>query len=568
MEPRTFDGQSVGPGVAFGRVFKSQDGLEDFASRSLQEEEVGEELARLDSVARAARVGLVRQRDDLASHFTADQRRIFDAHLSILEDPVIESDVRTRISKEHMCLEGAVRDVLRVYEELFQVVETETMRSKLADLRDVVLRLLKHCSKDRPSLDGKPQMEGGILVVEELSVSELTEALQQGVAAIVAEDGSLGSHGAILTRAAGLPSILGVEDITEILQEGDRLLVDGDIGQIVLNPSDEQVTSATGRPPAVEEETLPPATLAEGESIQLQASAASPREVRRAVAMGVTQIGLYRTELPVLQRAGLPREESLAKLYGQAAQAANTVRFRLPDLESTTGLDAIYPEPESNPALGLRGCRALFAHPELLRRQIRAILRASVGQAVQIAVPFVNDLDDMARVREACDNEREALRLEGLDDSHPIQLGAVIETPAAALLGREILAASDFALVGLDSLAELLLAADAGSRDAEVGSRAIQPHPVVLRAVRKLATLADGLRTELMVYSEKFAKGPWLPLVIGVGVRGIITAPETLRHVHGMLAEMTAADCERFAEAACHANTAKELEGVIPPSLR
>jgi phosphoenolpyruvate-protein kinase (PTS system EI component) len=187
---------------------------------------------------------------------------------------------------------------------------------------------------------------------------------------------------------------------------------------------------------------------------------------------------------------------------------------------------------------------------------------------VQIAVPFVNDLDDMARVREACDNEREALRLEGLDDSHPIQLGAVIETPAAALLGREILAASDFALVGLDSLAELLLAADAGSRDAEVGSRAIQPHPVVLRAVRKLATLADGLRTELMVYSEKFAKGPWLPLVIGVGVRGIITAPETLRQVHGMLAEMTAADCERFAEAACHANTAKELEGVIPPSLR
>jgi len=149
MEPRTFDGQSVGPGVAYGRVFKSQDGLEDFASRSLQEEEVGEELARLDSVARAARVGLVRQRDDLASHFTANQRRIFDAHLSILEDPVIESDVRTRISKEHMCLEGAVRDVLRVYEELFQVVETETMRSKLADLRDVVLRLLKHCSKGR-----------------------------------------------------------------------------------------------------------------------------------------------------------------------------------------------------------------------------------------------------------------------------------------------------------------------------------------------------------------------------------------------------------------------------------
>ncbi|MCX8229558.1 MAG: PEP-utilizing enzyme [Planctomycetota bacterium] len=559
MEPRTLNGQSVGMGVAFGRAFVSHEGMDEITSRPLRDEEVAGELARLDSVARAARVSLVHQRDDLATHFTEDQRRIFDAHLKILEDPVIESDVRSRISKERMNLEGAVRDVLGVYEQLFQVVETEGLRNKLSDLRDVVLRLLKHCHRENPQ-EKSQRMEGGVLVVPELSVSDLAEALQQGAVAIVAEDGSLGSHGAILTRASGIPALLGVEDITDLIQEGDTLLVDGDHGQLILNPPDEMVMAATGRPPEVEAEALPPAILADGETIHLEAAAASPRETRRAVGIGVSRVGLYRTELPVLQRAGAPREDSLTKLYGQVVQSADMVRFRLPDLESTAGLEALYPGPEANPSLGLRGCRLLFEHPDLMQRQIRAMMKASVGKEVRIAIPFVNDTADVRRVREACDNQRETLRLEGLDVSHPVQLGVVIETPSAALLGRELLAEADFALIGLDSLSELLLAADASHRDPEVGLRATKPHPVVLRAVRKLASLANGLNTELSVYGEGLADGgPLLPLLLGVGIRRLIVRPESLREVHARLAELGLDACERQAEAACHASTADEL---------
>ena len=559
MEPSTLNGQSVGTGVAFGRAFVSHEGMDEIASRPLRDEEVAGELARLDSVARAARVSLVHQRDDLATHFTEDQRRIFDAHLKILEDPVIESDVRSRISEERMNLEGAVRDVLGVYEQLFQVVETEGLRNKLSDLRDVVLRLLKHCHRESPQ-EKSQRMEGGVLVVPELSVSDLTEALQQGAVAIVAEDGSLGSHGAILTRASGIPALLGVEDIAELIQEGDTLLVDGDNGQLILNPPDEMVMAATGRPPEVEAEALPPAVLADGEAVHLEAAAASPRETRRAVGIGVNTVGLYRTELPVLQRAGAPREDSLTKLYGQVVQSADVVRFRLPDLESTAGLQSLYPTAEANPSLGLRGCRLLFEHPDLMQRQIRAILKASAGKEVRLAIPFVNDPADVRRVQEACDAQREILRLEGVDVSHPVQLGAIIETPSAALLGRELLAEADFALLSLDSLSELLLAADASHRDPEVGPRATKPHPVVLRAVRKLASLADGLNTELSVYGESLsADGPMLPFLLGVGVRRFVIRPESLREVHAALAELGLEACERQAEAACHASTADEL---------
>ncbi|TAH35822.1 MAG: phosphoenolpyruvate--protein phosphotransferase [Planctomycetota bacterium] len=562
-DPGTLAGQSASPGIAFGPAVFNLGGLEEVAARVLSDEEVEQELGRLDSVARAARVSLVRQRSALASHFTVEQRRVFDTHLQLLQDPVIEADVRERIRNQRMSLEGAVKDALGVYERLFEVVQSQSLRNKLSDMRDVALRLLRFAQ--RPAAPHQaPSVRSGVLLVRELSLSDLTESLEHGIAAIVAEGGSLGSHGAILTRAAGIPAVIGVKGLAAAAKPGDMLLVDGDAGQVTLNPPQELVTTALGRTTEGMVKALGPAALADGTPIRLRAAVASPSEARTAVALGAREIGLYRTDLPVLQRHGAPRESSLAALYKQVLAAADLVIFRLPDLDSTCGVRAIYPASEANPALGLRGARLLLQRPEMLATQLRAAMRAAEGRPLAFALPFVTDPGDLKPVRDAIEAAVAELRLHGVEQTRAVRLGCVIEVPSAALLAREIFARSDFVLIGLDNFGQHLLAADRQHPDAEVSGRLRGPHPVILRAVRKLLQIASALQKETSVYGESILEGAALPLLVGLGVDTLTVRPSQLAAVHARLRQFDLDECRLVAEAACHAATSAGVEAHVP----
>ena len=562
-----FSGTGIGSGAACGPAVFSLTSLEDLSGMRIEPDQVPAELARLDSVARAARVSLVRQRESLSSHFTEEQRQVFDAQLKMLEDPTIEADVRERI-EQGMSLEGAVLDALQVYERLFEVVESEKLRNRVSDMRDVALRLLRHC--ERPSARRRQRdLRGGVLVVRELGLSDLTEALEHGAVALVAEAGRLDTHGAILTRASGLPALLGVGEIRSRLRPGDRILVDADLGQAILNPPEDQVRAVLDRRQSAEDRVvLEPVRLGDGSRVELRAAVASPSEARRAVALGAEALGLYRTDLPVLQRRGRPRLDSLTQLYRQVVQACPRVTWRLPDLDASCGIQELYPETEPNPALGLRGCRLLLERPELLRTQMQAILRACAGHEVRIAAPFVSDLADLRSLREAVDNAREEERLEGVATDHPIQLGVVFETPSAALLVRELLGQADFGLVGLDNLAQHLLAADRGSPYGLVAGRLQEPHPALLRALRKIQQVAEGLGKELVFYGESLAVPAFLPLLLGVGARTFAVGSVLLRDLPARLGDLDPDTCQRVAESACHAGSQAELLALLPASWR
>ncbi len=552
--PTVFNGQAASPGVACGPAFLRFGQLEETGPDLLGEDEVRAELGRLDSVARAARVSLVRQREALGDQFTQEQRQVFDTHLKMLEDPVIEADVRERITTERMRLEDAVKSVYHVYERLFQVVQSENLRNKMSDMRDVALRYLRHCEKaEEGAAPAAVDRRGSVLCVRELSLSDLTEALESGVAAIVAEGGSLGSHGAILTHAAGIPAVIGVEGLREALEEGVPLLVDGHAGQVVLEPGEDAVSAAMNR--AVDEDAprLEVPVLADGTVVHLSSAVASVREARTAARLGVEDVGLYRTELPVIQRQGSPKEAPLVNLYRQVVNNAASVVFRLPDMDSSVDLPQIFPEREPNPALGMRGCRLLFARPDFMRTQLRAVLRGSEGRRASVAVPFVNGPADLRRVRETVDGVREELRLAGVDVSHPVRLGAVIETPAAALLGRELLREADFALIGLDVLAQCLLAADRDHHHAEVTAHLQGVPAVLLRAVRKLASVAEALGTELGVYGAMVLREGALELLVGAGVRRLVLPPASLAEAAARLDGLDLDACEAEVERLCHA---------------
>lgn len=564
----SFEGQGASPGVAHGRAFLSLSGLESIETVKLRDEELEAELARVDSAGRAARVSLVHQRDALAASFTPEQRRIFDAQLMLLEDPVLEADLRGRIINDRLNFESALKDMIAVYERLFDVVESASLRGKLVDMRDIAVRLLRFAKPPGERARRAADMKGGVLVVRELSLSDLMEALDQGISGLVAEEGSLASHGVILTRAAGIPAVIGVGGIHAQLRAGDPVLVDGDAGQVVLYPPTEMVHTAQARRAEGQAEVLDSPLLSDGSVVELLAAAASPAEVRQSVAMGVRAIGLYRTELPLIQRGGAAGADALLPIYQQVVEQCERVTFRLPDLDSTADLETLYPVREANPALGLRGVRALLAQPALLEAQLRAVLRAARGRAVQVAIPFVNDVGDLRAVRAVADRVREELRLEGVDVPQRLRLGVVIETPSASLEARELMAVSDFALIGLDSFAQLLLAADVRCAYQAVRERIQSPHPTVLRAIRKLARLADGQELELGVYGECIGWPGALELLLGVGLRRFITRSSLLPAVHERLRSLDPDLCERVAEQAARTLTREELAAALPGSWR
>ena len=548
-----FNGQAASPGVACGPAFLSFSKLEQISDGRLDDDQVEAELGRLDSVARAARVSLMRQRESLGDQFTAEQRQVFDTHLKMLEDPVIEADVRERVTTEKMPLEDAVKSVYHVYERLFQVVQSEALRNKMSDMRDVALRYLRHCDRGEESGPAASvDRRGSVLVVRELSLSDLAEALESGVAAIVAEAGSLGSHGAILTHAAGIPAVIGVDGLREVVEDGAQVLVDGHAGQVVHAPTADMVNAAMNRAVEEDQTVLDQPVLADGTELHLSSAIASVREERTAVRLGIEEVGLYRTELPVIQRQGSPKEAPLVNLYRQVVNNAARVVFRLPDMDSSVDLPQIFPDPETNPALGMRGCRLLYAQPEFMRTQLRAILRGSEGKQVFVAAPFINGPDDLSRFRETVDGVREELRLAGVDVSHPVRLGAVIETPASALLGREILRQADFALIGLDALAQYLLAADRNHPRPEVTDGLAGVPMVLLRAIRKLAAVADALDTELAVYGALAMRPEVLELLVGAGVRRLVRPPSSLAEAAGRLHGADLDSLEKQADRVCH----------------
>ncbi|HIA38755.1 MAG TPA: hypothetical protein EYN86_04535, partial [Planctomycetes bacterium] len=460
-----------------------------------------------------------------------------------------------------------LRDVVEVYERLFEVVESEKLRNKLADMRDVALRLVRYA---KPASERKKDedRQGGILVVRELSLSDLTEALDQGLTGIIAEEGSLESHGAILTSAAGIPAILGVGALQDSLHEGQRVMVDGDNGVITIEPTSEIVNSAQGRAPEGGFEIMAPPVLSDNSTVHLTAAVASPSEAKQVKGVGITELGLYRTELPVIQRQGRPREDSLSVLYGQVIAASERVCFRLPDLKSTSGIQSFYSDDEANPVMGLRGVRLLREFPDLLKRQLRSILRATGDGIARVAVPFVIDADDILLVRNCAESAREELRLEGFSVPHPVEVGVIVETPSSALLGRELIQCSDFVMIDLDSLAESLIMCERTSSHPSVFDRTRETHPVLLRAVRKLSALALSFEKELTVSGESLVQEGLAQLLIGVGVRRFAVRPALLRDAHAMLSEMNPETCGRVAEQACRVGSSKELRELLPTSWK
>lgn len=574
-------GTPVAPGLALGAAHRKDYDLSRTQPGRVPRDQVEHELNRFHRALSASESQLADLKERIRGKVPGDHARILDTHVAYLKDTVFLSDVENLILNEQMGLEAAIVKVISDFDRIFRLVENEVLRERAVDLRDVGIRVLRNLETREPE-QAAPEAarverpRDYVLVARQLSIVDMFNLENEHVLGIVTEEGGLTSHAAILARSMRIPTVTGVAGLLDQVHEGDHLIVDAAEGVVRVNAeavvraqySEERAGAASGEDAERPEWAVFPAHTADGDEVTVHSACGSLPEVEMSTSLGLPGVGLYRTELMYLVERKPPSLDSLVAHYRSVVDRAGgeTVTFRLLDVNSALDVAYLFGDRETNPALGRAGIRALFANEAVLRAQLQAILRVSSDdRPVRIAVPFVIDSSDVRRVKELLFEERFALRNLGAHEGEFVAVGAVVETPSAALSTLGLIEESDFLLVSLDNLQQHFLAADRAHPELR---RLFDPiHPTVLRALRELALRSEEIGKSIAVFGETATTPTNLALLLGCGLREFCVAPVATQSFLDSVARVDAGAALRVAisasQASCQADTLPLIDGLL-----
>lgn len=470
MRGRTLiQGVPVVGGVAAGRAFKYQDVFSrEMAVREIKEAQVELELARLDRAVQSVEKDLLKMKHTVKKQVGSDQAAIFEAHRLILKDLTLLKEIQTELKTQRVNIEHVVRQVFHRWERKLRDSQNLEIRERSSDIADIGRRLLKELLGIRGNALARLPA-GSIIFAKRLLPSDTVHLDRKNARGIVTEEGGANSHVAILASAFHIPLVSRLDVHLDRVPHHAPVILDGDTGKIVLRPGRKELAGLKGR--RIREEKRDLALVRKMARVQLRtvsrpltvnANVSSAEECRAARIYGCDGIGLYRIEPLYMSSPVMPTEEYL---FGSLRRSLNLLRgraatLRLLDIGGDKTLPYIDLVERTNPALGVRGVRLLLKYPNLLQAQLRVFLRLSARFKIRILVPMVTLPQDMASVRKALDQEKEKLKEKKIPFDDKIHLGAMIETPAAALGVGPILEICDFVSVGTNDLLQYTMAAD------------------------------------------------------------------------------------------------------------
>lgn len=558
-------------GIALGRVYlRGFDQAEGYAPR-IPSDQVEHELNRLREALEASRSQIEGIRAKQESKLAPDELRIFDTHLSFLQDPLFIDEIEKQVMHERLAVRAAINKVISDYDRIFALVENDHLRKRAGDFRDVGTRVLRNVEEAERAVQDDPPPPGRyILAAARLTTIDMFDLDDDDVEGIVAEEGGISSHAAILARSMGIPTITGINDLPSKLENGVFVVLDATIGEMVVDPDEAMIEKYRTAAEQFEAQRLVAPgedrehATRDGTEVRILASCGSQGEVGLARTYEMDGIGVFRTELSFLSDTEVPNEDSLVKQYRDVVRqpGEQPVYFRLLDVNATTPVAGLKAMTERNPALGLRGVRRLLSNSSLLRLQVRAILRAAQGTATTgLLVPFVTGLSDMTRVKTAILEERQALRKNRIPCAETLLVAPVIEVPAAAFVAGAFLAHSDFIVVALDDLHAHLLAADRDN--ASVRDYYEMVHPAVFDLVNQMAREARKHDKRLILFGEGAADPVRLPLFLGLGIRDFSIAPVRMAGLLKVLRRYTIDECRKIAEKILQAPRSLDVERIL-----
>ena len=551
-EPRPevrLTGIAAAPGVARGPAYPLMRGMAIVACEKVADPEA--EIRRLEGALAATRLEISQLRDDVARKLNESEASIFDAHLLVLEDVALIDDVSREVRSSGFNVEFCFQEVAQRYIEIFEKMDDDFLRERASDIRDVTGRVLDQLLGTQPERVGQAAQEH-VVAARDLTPSDTAGLHDGGVLAFVTEEGGRTSHSAIMARSLDVPAVVGVKGLMEAVREDDVILVDGETGLVILNPTPETIEGYRDKEQAIRQrrdrvraEVSFPDLTADGSAFSLLANIGDSAEMEDALAYCARGIGLYRTENLYLRLDGWPDERVQYEEYAEAVRLAKgrPVTFRTLDIGGDKRLGDL--ADEANPFMGYRAVRMCLERPDVFRPQLRALVRAAALGPVQVMFPMISGVEELRRAKAIFRDVEAELAREGVRPVEAIRLGAMIEIPSAALVADSLAAEADFFSVGTNDLVQYLLAVDRGNQ--RVASLYDPCHPAVVRTLMAIFAAAQKAGIPAAVCGELGGDPVWAPLLIGLGVHELSMSPAALPEVRFVLRHSTAAELRELA---------------------
>lgn len=565
-------GLAASPGIAVGpaRHFR----VPDLEVPDRPAPDAGEERQALRAALARVREETREARERVAVRAGEYEAAILDAHLLFLEDEALLEPTHRAID-EGRTAARAWADATGAVVDRYRALDDEYLRARAEDLAGVARRVLEHLVGGE---DLRPGMSGpGILITETLTPTDAAALDPRLVHGIGTAAGGPTSHSAILARSMGIPAVVALGPAALDVREEATLILDGDAGLLWVDPEPEVLREHVARREALEaaagaarKAAAGPAVTRDGHRVEVAANAGSQRDVEEAVAAGAEGIGLLRTEFLFLDRTTLPGEEEQHAAYRRIAGALGGLPLiiRTLDAGADKPLPALPTPPEPNPFLGVRGIRLALAHPEVLRTQLRAVLRTAAGHPVRVMFPMVATADEFRAARALVAECRAELAAEGIPVPEDLDTGVMVEVPSAALEASVLASEVGFFSVGTNDLAQYVLAADRGNE--AVAGLADAFHPAVLRLIREVVEAAEMHGRWVGVCGEVAGDLQAVPILLGLGVTELSVSPPLVPAVKQAVREVDLGKAEAVAQealsqgsaAAVRAFAARAAEGV------
>jgi len=576
MEMTTFQGLGVSDGIAVGKAVCISTRILDIYQIPLPETEIEAEVERFHEAVLHAQEELGRMRDRVEEHLGDDLAGIFDAQVLFLSDSSFLERVVGRIRNEHVNAEWALQEVASEIQARFDEIDTEHLRDRSQDLRDVcrhVVRSLRGIHLHQIS-----EIEGDVVIVaDDLSPSDAVRLGRENVIGFAIEHGSRTSHTTIIARSLNLPAVVGLAGLRRQIADQVEvpLILDGFTGQVVLHP---QTSIRTEYAELIEvrarqelellESSQLAAVTQDRAEVLVMANIDLPEEIIEARRYGSAGIGLYRSEFLYIEKSpDLPTEDEHVDLYRRLVEGSSPhpAIIRTYDLGGRKIAREVMETREENPVLGLRGIRLTLARPNIFRTQIRALLRASAFGDLWIMLPLVTIIEEVRQFRRCAEEEMEQLQRDGIPFNPDFKLGIMIEVPSAAIISDLFAREVDFFSIGTNDLIQYALAVD---RNNEHVADLYRPlHPAMLRMLRTIVRNAREAGIEVSLCGEAAADPKLTAVLLGCGLRRLSVAPRQIPAIKRRIRELEAGPLAEIVEACSNLATAEDIDGYLHATL-
>lgn len=557
------------PGIAFGKALLLKEDEIVIDRKKISADKVDQEVERFLSGRAKASAQLEVIKTKAGETFGEEKEAIFEGHIMLLEDEELEQEIIALIKDKHMTADAAANEVIEGQATALEELDDEYLKERAADVRDIGKRLLRNIL-GLSIIDLSAIQDEVILVAADLTPSETAQLNLKKVLGFITDAGGRTSHTSIMARSLELPAIVGIGSITAQVKNGDYLILDAVNNQVLVNPSNEQIEALRNLQAQVAEEKaelaklkdLPAITL-DGHQVEVCANIGTVRDVEGAERNGAEGVGLYRTEFLFMDRDALPTEEEQFAAYKAVAEACGSqaVIVRTMDIGGDKELPYMNFPKEENPFLGWRAVRIAMDRKEILRDQVRAILRASAFGKLRIMFPMIISVEEVRALKKEIEIYKQELRDEGKAFDESIEIGVMVETPAAATIARHLAKEVDFFSIGTNDLTQYTLAVDRGN---DMISHLYQPmSPSVLNLIKQVidASHAEGKWTGMC--GELAGDERATLLLLGMGLDEFSMSAISIPRIKKIIRNTNFEDAKVLAEQALAQPTTDELMTLV-----